>query len=236
MSSIGKYFDSWADFTPELRELPYFVTWLFDRIVENIDFRDGLRVLDLGTGNGILLRRLQAENKRMDLVGLDVSKGMIKKAREMMRGPGIRFVLGSMDDTDLDDNSVDYVVSNQAVHHVKDKRKLFTEIHRILKDGGRIVISDHFITDYDNEKELEYRKRILSNVDERDKESFEFAKSYLNAWGDLTEEQRSKHPPEYHTSPEEMADIMNGLGFETSIIRSPIECMAIVVGDKKPVE
>jgi ubiquinone/menaquinone biosynthesis C-methylase UbiE len=232
MNKVGKYFDSWADGVPNIKELPYFVRWLFDKIVENIEPSDGKTILDLGTGNGILIRRLQIENPKMKFIDIDASEAMIRMARKLTGDHGTEFRIGNMEHTDLPNESMDYVVSNQAVHHVKNKLKLLKEVHRILKKKGRVVISDHFEPESDGESELEYRRHLFEKMKNKNKEISEFAKSYMNSWEDLTEEQMKSHPPEYHLLPKEFANIMSKVGFRSKVVESPIKCVAVVVGEK----
>ena len=116
---------------------------------ENIIFLDlqlGEKVLDLGCGRGE--ETLQAAT----LVGgdgfawgLDITPKMIERAQERADQVSIKnmgFLLSSMEEIPIGDESLDAVLSNCAINHVDDKVAVYREIHRTLKSGGRFVVSD----------------------------------------------------------------------------------------------
>ena len=106
--------------------------------------------LDLGSGRGNdVLRMAESVGKDGHAYGLDISDGMLKKAGSTATRLGVEnasFIKGKFESIPLDDNSVDVVISNCAINHADDKQLVWNEVYRILKKGGRFVVSDIYST------------------------------------------------------------------------------------------
>lgn len=104
------------------------------------------RVLDVGTGPGYLPIEIARLTEGVEVVGIDVSKDMVRIARRNARKEGVenrvRFEVEDANNMSYDDSSFNLVVSTASFHHWKRPVKVLNEIHRVLKPGCEAWIYD----------------------------------------------------------------------------------------------
>jgi len=108
-------------------------------IVSGLEIEPGAAVLDVGCGTGVLFPMLlEKVGKAECIVGLDISGEMLRQARA--KGYPIECVQGDAQSLPLQHRTFDWVICNAVFPHFPNKLRALREIHRVLKDGGRLVI------------------------------------------------------------------------------------------------
>ena len=107
---------------------------------------EGNIVLDLGSGAGFdCFLAAKKVGKSGKVIGVDMTEEMIHKAQEIAKKYGydnVEFRLGEIDDLPVEDNSVDVIISNCVINLAPDKLKVFKDAYRVLKNNGKMYVSD----------------------------------------------------------------------------------------------
>jgi len=130
----------------------YFYDWLWPTIVhrrttramQQMHIRPGERILDVGVGTGLGLPFYPSD---ACVYGIDLSEGMLRKARQRVVQKGLDWVhltLGNALCLPFPDDAFDHVVLSHVVTVVSDPVKLIEETRRVTRPGGQIVIINHF--------------------------------------------------------------------------------------------
>jgi len=111
-----------------------------------VELGEGERVLDLGSGGGIdVLLSARRVGPTGKVYGLDMTEEMLALAIRNAREAGatnVEFLRGYIEDVPLPAGTIDVIISNCVINLSTDKPRVFAEMSRVLRDGGRIGISD----------------------------------------------------------------------------------------------
>ncbi|MGG7144747.1 class I SAM-dependent methyltransferase [Clostridium nigeriense] len=147
MNSV-QYFDSIAEKWNVIRS-EYFEERLKYKLLSIANIK-GKVVADLGCGTGFVSLALSDEANIV--FSVDNSSNMLKQLRANASDKNYKnlyLIKSSLDNLSLFDESVDIVFINMALHHIKDAKKAISEMYRVLKKDGVVVISD--VMEHDGE-------------------------------------------------------------------------------------
>ena len=133
------------------------------------DLKEGETVLDLGSGAGIdAFLSANKVSKSGKVIGIDMTDEMLEKAKTNARNgnyTNVEFRKGDIEkNIPVNDDTIDAVISNCVINLTADKTSAFREVYRILRKGGRMVISD-LVTDKELEQDQINAEQWCSCID-----------------------------------------------------------------------
>jgi ubiquinone/menaquinone biosynthesis C-methylase UbiE len=112
-------------------------------LIAHIDFSSGERILDMccGTGGATFAIARKADQDS-HIVGVDLSSGQIRSAREKNNLANVKFIEGDVTNTGFEDSFFHKVFITHALHEMRreDRLRVLTEARRILKHGGEVIV------------------------------------------------------------------------------------------------
>lgn len=117
-----------------------FVRCMYREILARVPEIEGQRILDLGCGNGNILKMLQ-DRVEVRFYGLDISEKMVEEAKKRL-GAAAQLSVGDAENLPYEDGFFDVVICNASFHHYPDAQKAAAEMGRVLKPGGLLILGD----------------------------------------------------------------------------------------------
>jgi ubiquinone/menaquinone biosynthesis C-methylase UbiE len=179
-------FNSWAKTydNPSIRYV--FFTQSNKAIVKLLPQTLEVSILDIGTGTGILIEQVLLKNKSAHLFGIDISPEMVKKAKRKFQGKNkVTIALGSANKLPYKDNSFEFVTCANSFHHHPDSMQSLKEIKRVLKPGGKVILSDGCLDGFPRrfifkiENNINMEGKVYRYTKEQTKDLF-FQASFIN--------------------------------------------------------
>jgi ubiquinone/menaquinone biosynthesis C-methylase UbiE len=135
-----QYFENIAENWDSLRETLFPVS-LRDKAIKTAEISYHSIVADIGAGSGFITEGLL--DKVEKIIAVDQSEKMLSYMRKKFSGcNNIDYRIGESEKLPIADEETDYVFANMYLHHVENPQKSINELYRILKPGGKLIISD----------------------------------------------------------------------------------------------
>ena len=133
------------------------------KILSFISVKDGMKILDLGSGSGYLSFPIAQENPGCKVIGLDIVENALNANRTKAQSLGIKnlsFVSYDGMDFPFEPSTFDLVVTRYSLHHFPDINHSIKEVARVLKEGGRLFISDPCPNECDKDRFVDDYMRL----------------------------------------------------------------------------
>jgi len=140
-----KRFNKWAS-SYDTGIMSIFFKMCYRKIRPLLNLQDGMKLLDVGCGTGGLLKEISGSGKEVNLYGIDLSPEMIRAAKVKLKDEKhVELYEGSAANLPFESNYFDYVVCMNSLHHHADPNQSLTEMTRVLKPGGAMILMDGFV-------------------------------------------------------------------------------------------
>jgi ubiquinone/menaquinone biosynthesis C-methylase UbiE len=140
---------------------------------------EGRVVLDIACGSGYGSSMLASSAKKV--IGVDIDENTVQYAKQNYGSPKVTFLQGRATAIPIEDSSVDVVVSYETVEHVKEYKKFLSEIKRVLKPKGLLIISTPNDKVYIEDNPFHQHEFVFSELSSLLKINFKNVKPYFQS-------------------------------------------------------
>ena len=133
------YFDQVARQWDEMRK-SFFSEVVREKALSVAGVEKGRIAADIGAGTGFITEGLL--RKGLQVIAVDRSEAMLAEMKKKFESSGIDYRVGDAEKLPIPDGAVDYVFANMCLHHVESPIKAIKEMVRVLKPGGKLVVTD----------------------------------------------------------------------------------------------
>ena len=134
------FFDHWANLYDYSIPIKPWLVYIQKKAVDNIKLDNNIKILDIGCGTGDSLFYV-SKLSNSKLFGVDISRNMLKIAKKKLWNKAI-LKLGDVENLPYINNTFDYVLNTEAFHHFPNPNLALKEIHRVLRKGGKLILTD----------------------------------------------------------------------------------------------
>jgi ubiquinone/menaquinone biosynthesis C-methylase UbiE len=131
----------WSFLAPAY-DLPVLQQWVYrpphDEVIAQLRAHESRKIADIACGTGILSDRIERELHRDEIYGVDMSDGMLAKARA--RSKRVNWLRAPAEKLPFDDGALDAIVTTSAFHFF-DQPAALREFHRVLASGGLVAVA-----------------------------------------------------------------------------------------------
>jgi ubiquinone/menaquinone biosynthesis C-methylase UbiE len=155
------------------------LAWMLQDLPTSLD----AKALDIATGTGEFARALAP--RVATVIGLDATDAMMEQGKKFVEQAGIeniRFRKGMVQELPFEDETFDIVASRYAFHHFADPKPVISEMARVCKSGGHVIIVDIVVPDASTAAEYQYYEWLCDPSHTRCLESEEF-QTYFRLFG-----------------------------------------------------
>ena len=125
----------------DIMRTSFFPESVREKAMDAAGLEPGRLAADIGAGSGFVTEGLLRRGLRV--IAVDRSKAMLEEMRRKFGdGAAVEYRIGEAESLPLEDRSVDYVFANMCLHHVESPFAAIREMARIVKPGGRLIITD----------------------------------------------------------------------------------------------
>jgi ubiquinone/menaquinone biosynthesis C-methylase UbiE len=137
------------DVEKEIQRLRDQALWGWDKESRNLAWfglRDGMSILEIGSGPGFVTEQLLALHPNSHITCVEIDPDMILRAERFLQSKGMEgrytIIQGDLMKMELPDDTFDFAFARLVFQHLRDPLGAMKEIHRVLKPGGKLAITD----------------------------------------------------------------------------------------------